>query len=205
MATDEKDIGGVPADIWLAVPSTNTDISTPEAISRRHASSDSTASTSDWRSHLDLIDVHLGPGPNAEKLADAWARPKGLTRLRDAAKPTHFTLARRDPKKPRTKNLHTRNPAGPARRGGTSAGLRASRSPRQGKAVHPRSSCLSRRTGRSARCRRSGNCRRVRRGSFREEDLDDRLEKRQPNYRPLLDAIRDTNRSRAACRTPLTF
>ena len=28
--------------------------------------------------HLRLLDVHLGPGPNAERLADAWARGRGL-------------------------------------------------------------------------------------------------------------------------------
>ena len=28
--------------------------------------------------HLGLLDVHLGPGPNAERLADAWARDRGL-------------------------------------------------------------------------------------------------------------------------------
>jgi hypothetical protein len=28
--------------------------------------------------HLGLINVHLGPGPNAERLADAWARGAGL-------------------------------------------------------------------------------------------------------------------------------
>ena len=28
--------------------------------------------------HLGLLDVHLGPGPNAEPLADAWARGRGL-------------------------------------------------------------------------------------------------------------------------------
>ena len=28
--------------------------------------------------HLGLLDVHLAPGPNAERLADAWARDRGL-------------------------------------------------------------------------------------------------------------------------------
>ena len=28
--------------------------------------------------HLGLLDVHLAPGPNAERLADAWARDQGL-------------------------------------------------------------------------------------------------------------------------------
>ena len=28
--------------------------------------------------HLGLLDVHLGSGPNAERLADAWARGRGL-------------------------------------------------------------------------------------------------------------------------------
>jgi hypothetical protein len=35
-------------------------------------------------SYLGLLDVHLGPGPNAEGLADAWARGKGLGALKDA-------------------------------------------------------------------------------------------------------------------------
>jgi hypothetical protein len=34
--------------------------------------------------HLGLVDVHLGPGPNAEDLADVWARGMGLAGLRDA-------------------------------------------------------------------------------------------------------------------------
>jgi hypothetical protein len=29
--------------------------------------------------HLGLVDVHLGPGPNADGLVDAWARGLGLT------------------------------------------------------------------------------------------------------------------------------
>lgn len=28
--------------------------------------------------HLGVVDVHLGPGPNAERLVDAWARDQGL-------------------------------------------------------------------------------------------------------------------------------
>lgn len=28
--------------------------------------------------HLGLVDVHLGPGPNAQRLADAWARDRGF-------------------------------------------------------------------------------------------------------------------------------
>jgi hypothetical protein len=28
--------------------------------------------------HLGIVDVHLGPGPNAERLVDAWARDQGL-------------------------------------------------------------------------------------------------------------------------------
>lgn len=31
--------------------------------------------------HLGIIDVHLGPGPNAERLVDAWARGMGLSKL----------------------------------------------------------------------------------------------------------------------------
>lgn len=34
--------------------------------------------------HLGLVDVHLGPGPNAEGLADAWARDLGFARLSEA-------------------------------------------------------------------------------------------------------------------------
>ena len=36
--------------------------------------------------HLGLLDIHLGPGPNAERLVDAWVRGQGLKRLA-AAKP----------------------------------------------------------------------------------------------------------------------
>lgn len=34
--------------------------------------------------HLGIVDVHLGPGPNAEVLADAWARGLGLSGITDA-------------------------------------------------------------------------------------------------------------------------
>lgn len=34
--------------------------------------------------HLGLVDIHLGPGPNTEELADAWARDRGLDGLRGA-------------------------------------------------------------------------------------------------------------------------
>ncbi len=34
--------------------------------------------------HLGIIDVHLGPGPNAERLSDMWARGLGYTGLSDA-------------------------------------------------------------------------------------------------------------------------
>ena len=34
--------------------------------------------------HLGLLDVHLAPGPNAERLADAWARGQGLGGLAGA-------------------------------------------------------------------------------------------------------------------------
>ena len=36
--------------------------------------------------HLGLVDVHLGPGPNAEGLVDAWARGLGFDGL-DGVKP----------------------------------------------------------------------------------------------------------------------
>jgi hypothetical protein len=34
--------------------------------------------------HLGLVDVHLGPGPNAERLVDMWARGFGLSGLSEA-------------------------------------------------------------------------------------------------------------------------
>ena len=33
--------------------------------------------------HLGLVDVHLGPGPNAEELVDAWARDLGHAGISD--------------------------------------------------------------------------------------------------------------------------
>ncbi|HEY3382621.1 MAG TPA: hypothetical protein VGK32_12680 [Vicinamibacterales bacterium] len=36
--------------------------------------------------HLGLVDVHLGSGPDAEGLVDAWARDRGLGRFEDARK-----------------------------------------------------------------------------------------------------------------------
>ena len=35
--------------------------------------------------HLGLVDVHLGPRPEGERLVDAWARDRGLAGLREAA------------------------------------------------------------------------------------------------------------------------
>ena len=57
--------------------------------------------------HLGIVDVHLGPGPNAEPLVDAWARGTGLGNL-SGAKPvmSRWTTAVRrslGEKPPRTK------------------------------------------------------------------------------------------------------
>lgn len=57
--------------------------------------------------HLGVVDVHLGPGPNAEELVDAWARDQNLGGL-EGARPTlsgWATSVRRSlgEKPPRTK------------------------------------------------------------------------------------------------------
>ncbi|MFN8007527.1 MAG: hypothetical protein U0V70_10985 [Terriglobia bacterium] len=57
--------------------------------------------------HLGITDVHLGPGPNAEPLVDAWARDLGLAGIEDAkSKMSRWSAAVRrslGEKPPRTK------------------------------------------------------------------------------------------------------
>ena len=139
--------------------------------------------------HLGLVDVHLGLGPNAEKLADAWARGQGLARLSEA-KPiiSRWQEAVR-------KSLNEKPPrAKPGWIGEKWAELARSFAPASARATekHFLEELLL-----ESEDRPLGAFpaiwqlqERYDDDQFREEDLHDRLEKRQPKYKPLLDAIR---------------
>jgi hypothetical protein len=143
--------------------------------------------------HLGLIDVHLSPGPNAERLADAWARGFGYAGL-SAARPqidrwrTAVTRSLRE-RPPRTK------PGWGAEEWDTLARAFAPRAcgARERRCLHE----LLHDTGERAL------------GAFRplwelqpaftddafsEEALHVRLKRSEPHYAPLLDAIRHYER-----------
>lgn len=139
--------------------------------------------------HLGLVDVHLGLGPNTEKLADAWARGHGFGGLNEA-KPiiSRWREAVRkslDEKPPRAK---------PGWSGEKWTELARSFAPATARAreKHFLEELLI-----ESKDRPLGALPAIWQlqedyddDQFREEDLHDRLEKRQPTYRPLLDAIR---------------
>jgi len=140
--------------------------------------------------HLGLVDVHLGPGPNAEGLVHAWARGLGLGGL-DAAKPmlSRWSSAVRrslSEKPPRTK---------PGWGNDVWSGLARAFAPAGGRA---RENGYLRDLLLAADERRLGALPTLWQlqaefddDGFREEKLHDRLAKREPVYRPLLKAIRD--------------
>ncbi|MBI1854199.1 MAG: hypothetical protein HYR85_28000 [Planctomycetes bacterium] len=139
--------------------------------------------------HLGLVDVHLAPGPSAQRLVDAWARDRGLGSA-EGARPTllRWTAAVKrslDEKPPRTK---------PNWNSQAWAELAAAFAPEGFRA-------------REKRCLRelllAADERRLvalpilwelqakfDEDDFREETLHDRLEKREPAYGALLNAIR---------------
>lgn len=139
--------------------------------------------------HLGLVDVHLGPGPNAERLVDAWARGMELGGF-DGAKPmfSRWSSAIRrslSEKPPRTKS------------GWGSEGWEE-----LAQAFAP-SACKAREKRYLHDLLHASDDRRLgalptiwqlqadfNNEEFREELLHDRLEKREPVYRPLLAAIR---------------
>lgn len=139
--------------------------------------------------HLGLVDVHLGPGPNAEGLVDAWARGLDLGGL-EGAKPmlsrwsaaVHRSLGE---KPPRTK---------PGWDSEAWAELAGAFAPAGCRAREKR--CL-RDLLHAADDRRLGALPTLWQlqaafddDAFREEPLHDLLEKREPAYGQLLEAIR---------------
>ena len=140
--------------------------------------------------HLGLVNVHLGPGPNTEKLAHAWARGQGFAGLGDA-KPTisswQEAVSRSlDEKPPRVKPRWT---------GEKWAELAQAFAPARARAREKR--CLHELLLES-NDRPLGALPAIWElqqdyddEEFSEEDLHNRLEKRQPTYKPLLDAIRN--------------
>jgi len=139
--------------------------------------------------YLNLVDVYLGPGPNAEALVDAWARDQGFGGMRGVkSKLTRWSAAIRrslDEKPPRTKPGWSYE--GWAELAGLFApdacrgrerrcllGLLLATSPRQLGAL-PAIWQLQGELGD---------------GSSGEESLHRLLEKREPVYGPLLAAIR---------------
>ena len=139
--------------------------------------------------HLGLVDVHLGPGPNAEGLVDAWARGLGLGGL-DDAKPmlSRWKAAVRrslSEKPPRTR---------PGWDSEAWAELAGAFAPAGSRTREKR--CL-RDLLHTANDRRLGALPTLWQlqvefddNGFREELLHNRLEKQEPGYGPLLAAIR---------------
>src|SRR5262249_21659401 len=141
--------------------------------------------------HLDLLNVHLGPGPNAERLVDAWAHGQGLNNLGGAKAlfAKWRTAVRRslDEKPPQAKpgwtseswrelaNAFTPGSARSRERQVLTELLLAS----TGKTLGAFSAIWKLQEAF------------VDDDKFREEDLHDRLKKRQPAYAALLNAIRE--------------
>jgi hypothetical protein len=139
--------------------------------------------------HLGLVDVHLGPGPNARDLVESWARGLGLAGI-DAAKPVlsrwstavRRSLGERPP--------HTR----PGWGGEAWAELAEAFAPSAGKIREKRylHNLLHASEG-----RRLGALPTIWQlqaefndADFREEVLHDRLQEEDKSYQPLLNAIR---------------
>ena len=139
--------------------------------------------------HLGLADVHLGPGPNAEGLVDAWARDRKLGGLK-GARPllSRWTAAIRSSlreKPPRTR---------PHWGGNAWKELAEAFSPDGARSREKR---YLRDLLNATDDRRLGALPAIwqleaKFGSddFSEELLHDRLQQREPGYRPLLEAIR---------------
>jgi len=140
-------------------------------------------------SHLGLIDVHLAPGPNAEGLVDAWARGLGYAGLADA-RPliSRWSAAVR-------RSLAEKPPRTTPNWGGDAwADLAAAFAPSGCKFREKRYLCA---LLHAADDRRLGALPAIWKlqaefddDDFREELLHDQLEKQEPGYRQLLDAIR---------------
>jgi hypothetical protein len=139
--------------------------------------------------HLKIVDVHLGAGPNAEKLTDAWARGLGVGGA-DGAKPliSRWTAAVR-------RSLNERPPRTKTNWGSDSwSELAEAFAPSAGKARERK--CI-RDLLHATDNRRLGALSTLwqlqaefQDDDFREEVLHDRLEQREPAYGSLLAAIR---------------
>lgn len=139
--------------------------------------------------HLGLIDVHLGVGPKAEKLADAWARDLGLGGI-EGAKPLFFEWSSAVKRSlgecpPRTK------PSWGADRWAQLANAFAPESAKMTERRCIRELLLTSDNGRSGAFAALWN---LQAGfdadTFCEEELHNRLERTEPGYGPLLAAIR---------------
>jgi hypothetical protein len=138
--------------------------------------------------HLGLVDVHLGAGPSAEKLADAWAQGQGLTGLAEArpliSRWRDVVQRGLNEQPPRTKSLS-------AERWEELAHAFAPATTRAKEKRFIEGLLLE------SKDRPLGALPAIWQlqdaydeESFLEEGLHDRLEKQLPKYRPLLNAIR---------------
>jgi hypothetical protein len=139
--------------------------------------------------HLGLIDVHLAPGPNAEGLVDAWARGLGYAGIAEAKSllsrwsgAVRRSLAE---KPPRTK---------PNWGNDAWAELAKAFAPSAGKVREKRYLCTLLHASDDRRLGALPTIWKLQAefddDGFREELLHDQLEKQEPGYRQLLDAIR---------------
>jgi len=139
--------------------------------------------------HLGLVNVNLGPGPNTERLVDAWARGQGLSGLSGSKE----LLARWRSAVKRSLE------AGPPR---TKPGWSEESWEELGRAFAPSSARAGEKHALQQFLLASTDRPlgalptiwqlqdRYDAETFREETLHDRLEKRQPTLKPVLDAIR---------------
>jgi len=141
--------------------------------------------------HLGLVDVHLGPGPNAESLVDAWARDRGLAGFEDARKTMLRKWSRAVERSLAEKPPSTK----PGWDKASWEELAASFAP---------AGCRGRERRWLRDALTAGDERRLgalpiiwdlqpgyEGNDLQEELLHDRLEKREPSYGPLLGAIRN--------------
>jgi hypothetical protein len=140
--------------------------------------------------HLGLVDVHLGPGPNAEALVDAWARDRGLGGIDEARttvlKAWSKAVARSlSEKPPRAKPGWDTQAWEELATAFAPRGCRAREKKWLRDALHATD---ERRLGALPILWQLQE--EFDNEDYREEPLHDRLEEREPSYAPLLAAIR---------------